>query len=592
MRPALALTAAFLCLATVEPARAAPEHRRYVLIVANNHSLDRGVTPLRYADDDGLRYLELFRLLTPNVQLLTVLDDETARLHPEAIGQVRPPTEAELYATLGRWNAEMAGVRRGGGTAELVFVYAGHGDVDAQGEGYVNLLASRLRRRDLYQRILAPSQASFVHLVIDACKSYFLVSRRGGGWKDDRAADSHEDEVRAFLRREDLSAYPHAGVILATSGDQATHEWTRYRGGILSHELRSALSGAADVNGDGRVEYSELHAFIAAANARVAHPEAKLNIFARPPAANRRQPLVDLRQARAGRLLRFDEGLSGVFHLEDDRGVRVADLHKAAGLRFDVAVDRQRGYFLRHAEREARIGRGSERLAVATLAFSRAALGERGGSLDTTFRRDLYRLAYSRGFYEGFCAQTGHVPVEGSPVEFVIQRPDDASAERHELWLGYQATGALLDLSGAAHGLALRYELGLHRHLGLGATFEYAQSAHDASTGQAFALHRVAALLGATGRLPLGSHVVLKAELALGYQGHFGSGPVMLRGRRIEGSDPLGFRLEAGGALRVRLYAALFAEARGGLGLSVVTVESERLAHAAAYGAVGLGVAF
>src|SRR5262249_58177828 len=105
-------------------------------------------------------------------------------------------------------------------------------------------------------------------------------------------------QVKAFLEEEQLERYPRAGVIVATSGDQETHEWARYQGGILSHELRSALSGAADVNGDGRVEYSELRAFLAAANARVKNPEARIEAFAPPPALDRHHPLVGLPPAQ------------------------------------------------------------------------------------------------------------------------------------------------------------------------------------------------------------------------------------------------------------------------------------------------------
>src|SRR4029078_8213906 len=129
-----------------------------------------------------------------------------------------------------------------------------------------------------------------------------------------------------FLEEEQLARYPRAGVIVATSGDHETHEWSRYQDGILSHELRSALTGGARVNGDGRIEYSELRAFLAAANARVKNPEARVEVFSHPPALDRHRPLFDLRAAelagRATRFLHFGAGLAGRFHVEDDRGVR------------------------------------------------------------------------------------------------------------------------------------------------------------------------------------------------------------------------------------------------------------------------------
>ena len=143
-----------------------------------------------------------------------------------------------------------------------------------------------------------------------------MVNPRGGKrWVDD-ASPAEEGAaptrtLKAFLEEEQLERYPRAGVIVATSGDQETHEWSRYHGGILSHELRSALSGAADVNGDGRIEYSELRAFLAAANARVQEPRgARRRLRARararsPPRARRSAR----RRRRSARFLHFGAGL-------------------------------------------------------------------------------------------------------------------------------------------------------------------------------------------------------------------------------------------------------------------------------------------
>ncbi len=486
---------------------------------------------------------------------------------------------------------------RAGRSSELFFIYAGHGDVDKSGEGYINLLRGKLRRRDLYQQVLAPSKASYIHLIIDACKSYFLVNRRGGkGWKDDSAPDSHDAEIRAFLNRESLTSYPRVGVILATSGDQSTHEWSRFRGGILSHGLRSALTGSADINGDGRVEYSELRAFLASSTAQVRHPEARLNVFARPPSTNRHQPLMDLRQARRARLLRFDVGLHGRYYLQDDRGIRYADMNKAAGTRFDVAVDRRRSYFIHKETSEAKITAGNNRVQVSALSFGSSPLAMRG-SLEQSFRKDLFRTAYSRGFYDGFCARTGYVPVAGGATEFVISRPEGPTRRRvHGITLGYVASAALLDLDGFNHGLQLGYEYALHKNVTLGATLEYARSEHENPSQQAFSLHRLAVMAGATARTNLFWRVDVRAELNLGYQGYFGSGPVWLDEINVgESSDTFGFRLEAGLGARLRITELIFADLRGGLGVELVTLEqggkSDERAHTAPYFALGLGIA-
>jgi hypothetical protein len=560
----------------------------YVVIIANNHSHDPGVKSLQYADDDATRYYELFSLVTDRVALFTVLDNETARLHPKIAAIAKPPVASDIFATLARWNAEMASAKLAGKKSELVFIYAGHGDVDKTGEGYVNLQKTRLRRRDLFQKVLAPSQASYLHLIIDACKSYFLVNRRGG-WKDDSVPNTHAAEISAFLKKENLTAYPNAGVILATSGSQSTHEWTRYRGGILSHELRSALAGAADINGDGRIEYSEIHAFIAAANARVKHPEARLNIFARAPQANRHRPLFDLRQASGARLIRFDKRLAGRYHLEDDRGLRLADLNKAAGTRFDLAVNRQHTIYVRRSSDEARVPPGKRRILVASLSFSRSRMAARSASLDKTFRRDLYRVPFSRGFYDGFVAQAGHVAVAGGSEDFTIARP--AERRSHYLSVGYLASGALLDLGELNHGLQLGYRYRLGSLFSIGGIVQYGASGHTPGNTD-FALHRIAAMANANLELDLSQRFAVRAEAAVGYQGYFiGGDEALIEGVRISGSDPAGLRSELGAGVRISLSNSLAVNLRGGLALELVTVEPDEKLHVTGYFGLGFELA-
>lgn len=66
------------------------------------------------------------------------------------------------------------------------------------------------------------------------------------------------------------------------------------RGGVFTHELLSALSGAADVNADRRVEYSEVQAFIASANRAIHDPRAVPRIVAFPPAIDHHRAIVAL----------------------------------------------------------------------------------------------------------------------------------------------------------------------------------------------------------------------------------------------------------------------------------------------------------
>ncbi|MFU8806576.1 MAG: hypothetical protein ACNA8W_22390, partial [Bradymonadaceae bacterium] len=88
--------AAFLGLAAMTFALSstafAQDRRVYALIVANNTSVDEGVDALRFADDDGARYHELFSSLAHETTLLTTLDAESQRIFPGLASQTLPPT--------------------------------------------------------------------------------------------------------------------------------------------------------------------------------------------------------------------------------------------------------------------------------------------------------------------------------------------------------------------------------------------------------------------------------------------------------------------------------------------------------------------
>jgi hypothetical protein len=550
--------------------------RLYALVIAQNRSLDAGVKPLQYADDDGVKNWELLSLYADRASLFVVLDDETARLHPDAAREAEVPERAAILERLELYNTLMAADIRRGDEPELFFVYAGHGDVDATGQGYINFHDGKFTRADLYREVVAPSKARFVHVIVDACKSYFMVNSRGGRrWVDDRvdpASDRSDEKVKAFLAEEQLERYPRAGVIVATSGDQETHEWSRYQGGILSHELRSALSGAADVNGDGRIEYSELRAFLAAANAHVRNPEARVDVFSRAPALDRHRPLIDLRAAqsegRHARFLHFSQGLAGRFHIEDDRGVRYADLNKQVGTGFDVAISARHDYYVRrassndpiddHEEVEVRAP-GPRRVEVAQLAFHTRAIASRG-ALEQTFRQDLYRVPFGRGFYDGFVATSGDLPVEDGPTFVVVEATPTG---RHSISAGYILSGPPAGNTGISHGVDLRYGFKLSKYFDVGPVV---QVAHGESASERVSRAAIMADVGFEYD-PI-SRVALRVDAALGWQVLWGD--LFIGGVAAHGGESKGLRLELAPSVGVNVWSRFWVFARGGFALDGV----------------------
>lgn len=400
------VTTALLMAAAV--AQAAPERAVYALILANNRSLEPGRDALRFADDDGARYYELLAPQTTEAVLLTVLDAETHARHPGLAAHARPPTRAALLEALSGLFARMQADREAGRETELFFVYTGHGKRDATGEGTITLWDQLFTRRDLYEQVLSRAPASVIHLVVDACDSYFFVNARGGL----PVAPSKATSVKAHLEARSLERYPQVGALLSTTSEQESHEWSAISAGVFSHQVRSALAGAADVNGDGKVEYSEVAAFVAAANHGIEDVRGRVNLWVSAPAVNRNAPLSDLRRRSQLGFLLLPESLEGRMWVEDARGIRRVELNKQAGRAALLALPARGEYWLRTAHREARFAVPTAR-AIAdggALEWANWQFAYRGAVQDT-YDRKMFSTSFGRTFYSGYVASQGAAPV-------------------------------------------------------------------------------------------------------------------------------------------------------------------------------------
>src|SRR5262245_44086839 len=81
-------------------ANAAPQRDVFAIIVTNNHSTQLERPDLRYADDDGAKYYEVFAALAPpeHVHLLAEFDRDTRGLFPRLAALATPPTQAAVIA--------------------------------------------------------------------------------------------------------------------------------------------------------------------------------------------------------------------------------------------------------------------------------------------------------------------------------------------------------------------------------------------------------------------------------------------------------------------------------------------------------------
>lgn len=392
------------------------EVRRYAMIVAHAGNPGGQLVPLEYADDDGARYYELFSQLADDVRLYTVLDASSQQLHPAVAKIARIPRRSDVLRGLADVFARMKRDSDAGHETVFHFVLVGHGTIGDGGEGTVALLDGSFSRTDMFQHVIAKSPATTNHVIVDACNAYYLVHRRGGGTKPAR-----KDAVAAFIAREDLARYPNTGVVLSTSSEKDTHEWSAYRAGVFSHELRSAMIGGADVNGDGQVEYSEVAAFVAAANQHVA-AQARVEVFARAPSADLARPLVDLRVARFAHWLQIPAGNPARVYLEDQRGVRYADAHVGGknGVVFGLVPSAH--YFVRSADgtRELKVELDrATRIDLDRSKMKPAALASRG-AVEQSFRLHLYAEPFDADYYRGYVAAQG---VPSVALDMVRWRP-------------------------------------------------------------------------------------------------------------------------------------------------------------------------
>jgi hypothetical protein len=273
----------------------APPHRAvFALVVTNNHSAELGRPDLHYADDDGVKYAEVFRMLAPegNVHLLTELDRDSALLFPHLRGKLRSPTRAEVAAAAASIAGAAAGALRSGAEVEFYFVFAGHGDVD-HGKGFLELRDGRFTSEDV-EKLLKSIPSTRSHVILDSCNSFFVLNSRKPGGRRVVVADEAAKELRERL--------PNVGVFLSTSAEAEVFEWSELQSGIFSHAVRSGITGAADANKDGVVSYEELRAFVDLASSTVKNPLYRPRVFARGPRGRGDQPIFTLGGADARRV--------------------------------------------------------------------------------------------------------------------------------------------------------------------------------------------------------------------------------------------------------------------------------------------------
>lgn len=413
-----------------------PSSASFALIVGANVSVDKELPPLKYADDDAARYFDLFRLIGARTTVLARLDENTRRLHPQAAAEAREPRKTDFDAAITQLAEDVSRAGSRGVETTVYLVYAGHGNVEG-GRGYVTLEDARLTGPDL-ARALARVPAKRIHVIVDACSSYFLAYSRGAGGK--RRA------VESFANDASLSADPRIGLVLSTSSARESHEWDAFQAGVFSHEVRSGLYGAADADADGVVTYRELAAFVSRANASIPNEKYRPEMHTRPPTGA--EALVDVRRARARRV-EIDGAHSGHYYVEDARGVRLADVHNATGSSVYLLRPPPTGdMFLRRTtdDRELRLPALGDVVSVAELSDEPPRIASRGAAHEAF--SSLFALPFDASVVRDYQPPTPPPPDADEP-------PPSASGPGPRRLVGLGLGGAGLVSAGAGIAFAL-----------------------------------------------------------------------------------------------------------------------------------------
>jgi hypothetical protein len=464
LRSLLALAGAVLVALLAPRASATPSLAPsvYVLAIGNNASPSGGAdeAPLRYADDDAVSFYRFAKGVSPRGALLTVMDPETQARFPDEVAEARPPTLKELRAAVQELRTGLLEDRQRGVESTVLIFFSGHGNRPSGKPAGLALLDGSLTHEMLFEEVLAQLPARFVHLFVDACYAEAIVRPRDA---DAEHADLTDADLMAYAARSTLSRFPNVGTVMAATSSSQTHEWDVYRNGVFTHELLSGLRGGADVNGDHRVEYSELYAFLVAANREVPDERARVHVVARPPSDDARVAIVDLRAFHDGAVIAGVPASAGATYVEDERGDRLADIHVEDGSRAALVLPAGRRLFI-----HCRLGEGSvaalrpdETIAFDSIALVPAVLRVRG-SIDLALRKGLFATAFGANYYRGFVdLASGFLSVTFADTEPQPGRSEEAGGAIQVIEASSQlaarparALGNLFAAAGVGRGVA------------------------------------------------------------------------------------------------------------------------------------------
>jgi hypothetical protein len=263
-----------------------------------------------------------------------------------------------------------------------------------------------------------------MHLLIDACYAEDVVRPRDGRAK---VVDVDNQELLRLTRASTLVGFPNVGAVLASATERQTHEWDLYRQGVFTHQVLSGLRGAADVNGDDRLEYSELAAFLASINRQVDDPRAQMQFVVHPPEGDRHAPIVDLASA-TGIRLRGVPAIARHLYVEDRSGSRLVELRAEPKYAFSLLLPADESLYLVSDDQSFEFsGRAGEVVSLSKVLGERPPFSRRG-ALGSALKRGLFITPFGPGYYRGYVDNS----TELLPVGFLEDGKNQLRMQREQ----------------------------------------------------------------------------------------------------------------------------------------------------------------
>jgi hypothetical protein len=206
-----------------------PHPFAYGILVGSNAG-GAGQQPLRYAEDDARRMSEVLKQL--------------GRFGHADMRVLARPEPATVLATVDDVARKMKAHAQRGEQAVLVFYYSGHAKANAFSLGTEELPIATLR--DKLRAI--PSTLTLV--VLDACQSGQFARVKGV----EPAADFSFNSVARLTTK-------GIAVMASSSAQELSQESDELKGSYFTNALVTALRGAADSDGDGRVSLDEAYRY-------------------------------------------------------------------------------------------------------------------------------------------------------------------------------------------------------------------------------------------------------------------------------------------------------------------------------------------